>query len=79
MKSSNLVFSAFILSVGIILAGWFAGNFFVKAKKFDRTVVVKGLAEKEVMADLAIWPMNFTEASNDLGDIEANIHHTKVS
>ena len=73
MNSNKLIPASFILALGILFAGYFVGNFFVKAKKFDRSVVVKGLAEKEVLADLAIWPMNFTEASNDLGEIERNI------
>lgn len=74
MKSKELIPAAIILSLGLILGGYFIGNFFVKAKKFDRSVVVKGLAEKEVLADLAIWPMKFTEASNDLAEIERNIN-----
>ncbi len=73
MNSNKLIPASFILALGILFAGYFVGNFFVKAKKFDRSVVVKGLAEKEVLADLAIWPMNFTEASNDLAEIEQNI------
>lgn len=74
MKSNALIPASLILSLGLILSGYFVGNFFVKAKKFDRSVVVKGLAEKEVLANLAIWPMKFTEASNDLVEIEKNIN-----
>jgi hypothetical protein len=73
MNSNKLIPASFILALGILFAGYFVGNFFVKAKKFDRSVVVKGLAEKEVLADLAIWPLNFTEASNNLAEIERNI------
>ena len=74
MKSNTYLTAAVILAAGLILSGYFIGNFFVKAKKYDRSVVVKGLAEKEVLADLAIWPMKFTEASNDLTEIEKNIN-----
>lgn len=74
MKSNHLIPASLILSVGILLAGYFVGNLFVKAKKLDRSVTVKGLAEREVVADLAIWPLNFTEGSNDLAEIERNIN-----
>jgi hypothetical protein len=54
-----------------LLAGlWIAGNKLADAalevKALERTVVVKGLAEREVPADIAIWPITFRVASNDL-------------
>lgn len=73
MKSNSLIPAALIVSVGLVVAGYFIGDFFVKAKKYDRSVVVKGLAEREVAADLAIWPLNFTEAAATLSAIEKNI------
>lgn len=43
-------------------------------KQYDRSVQVKGLSEREVDADLAVWPINISLAANDLnilsGDIE---------
>ena len=73
MKSNHLIPASLILSVGILVAGYFVGNVIVKARQLDRSVSVKGLAEREVMADLAIWPLNFTEGSNDLAEIEKSI------
>lgn len=55
-----------ILSAAIVLAGYFVGNMHKTGKAFDRSVQVKGLSEKEVMADLAVWPINITLAGNDL-------------
>lgn len=69
----NNVLAALILGLGILIAGYFVGNSLVNAKKFDRTVRVKGLAEKEVQADVAIWPMEIQLAGNNLQDLQDNI------
>ncbi|MDH5415152.1 MAG: SIMPL domain-containing protein, partial [Flavobacteriaceae bacterium] len=54
--------------------GYFIGNMNKTGKKYDRYVQVKGLSEREVNADLAVWPINITLTGNDLnilrGDIE---------
>ncbi len=39
----------------------------------DRTVVVKGLAEQQVQADTAIWPIVFTEAGEQLEEVTAAV------
>jgi len=38
-------------------------------REFERTVTVRGLAEQEHVADVVIWPIQFTEASNQQSDI----------
>lgn len=54
------------IGIGILLSGIFIGNGFQKSRTTDRYVTVKGLAEKEVDADMAIWPITFKEAGQDL-------------
>ncbi len=65
ISRSLVVLGASIL-LGFIALGWLLGNAAVDVKKFDRTVVVKGLSEREVPADVAIWPLTFQDAGNDL-------------
>ena len=65
--------SALLLSVALVLAGYFIGNVQVNARKFDRYVTVKGLSEREVEADLAVWPINIALTGNDLQDLSRRI------
>ncbi len=69
MKNKR-VWPAFILgstiSLGIIIASYLVSDALVKFRAANRFVTVKGLAEQEVDADLAIWPISFEDADNDL-------------
>jgi hypothetical protein len=72
MKSTNLL-PALIVAFGLALAGYFIGNTFLKGKQFDRYVSVKGLSEREVPADLAVWPINIVLTGNDLQSLRKEI------
>jgi hypothetical protein len=56
-----------MIAIGLVAAGWFIGNGFAAARSHDRYVTVKGIAEREVQADVAIWPLRFNAADDDLG------------
>ena len=43
-------------------------------KSYDRTVSVRGLCEREVMADRAIFPISFKETGNDLAQLYATVN-----
>lgn len=72
MKKQDWVQTA-ILGIALVLAGYFIGNMHKTGKQFDRYVEVKGLSEREVKADLAVWPMNITLTGNDLKTLRAEI------
>lgn len=55
------------------LGGLFVGSGFAKARAADRFVTVKGISEREVRADLAIWPLRIVAADNDLSRAHAQI------
>jgi uncharacterized protein len=57
---------AIVLAIGVALAGLLVGNGFARGRAADRYVTVKGVAEREVCADLAIWPIRVTGADNEL-------------
>ena len=54
MENKKLLISAVILSIGLILGGVFTGYYYYKARLGVNFVTVKGLAEKNVKADLAV-------------------------
>ena len=62
-----------ILAISIIIAGYFIGNTYKNGKAFERSVQVKGLSEKQVNADLAIWPISVTIAGNDLNVLKSEL------
>lgn len=63
-----------LLALGLSILGFTISNGIVKIKKLDRTVTVKGLAEKEVAANTAIWPIRFNIADNDLTNLYLSIN-----
>ena len=64
IRSSAAIIGISIV-IGLAVFGILLDNAAVKFKSFERTVTVKGLAEREYPADIVIWPIQFTEAAND--------------
>lgn len=62
-----------LIAIGLIGMGWIAGRSALAVKGFDRVVSVKGLSEREVPADVAVWPIHFAEAGNDLTQVYARL------
>ena len=65
--------SAVLVALGLSLEGWFIGEGFARGRASDRFVEVKGLAEREVTADLALWPLRYVSTGNDLTAAQAQI------
>jgi len=65
--------SAVMVALGLSLGGWFIGDGFARGRASDRFVEVKGLAEREVTADLALWPLRYVSTGNDLTAAQAQI------
>lgn len=60
------IMSAAVIAIGLLVGGYFVGNGFTRMRTADRTVSVKGVAEREVQADLAIWPLRIVATDDDL-------------
>jgi hypothetical protein len=59
-----------LVGMGISSAGWFTAGALRQVRESQRFVTVKGLAEREVDADLAIWPVTFKDTGDDLSELQ---------
>jgi hypothetical protein len=61
----------FLFALGLIFGCWILGAQIKATRLSDRYVTVKGLVERKVKSDLAIWPIGFKEAGDDLASVYA--------
>lgn len=82
MNGKTGIGGAFVLGVfvcaGLIGLGYYLSTGFLQAKALERTVTVKGLSERDVPADVAIWPIKFTVADNDLVALYATVERNNA-
>ena len=71
-KTNAAIFGVFLVLSAAVL-GYLLGNSAITFKEYERSVTVKGLSEREYPADIVIWPIQFTEAGNDLGKLYSDI------
>ena len=76
-RISALVLGLFIF-LGLSALGYLIGSSAIRFKEFERSVTVKGLSERECDADVVIWPIQFTEAGNDLEALYNSIESSTV-
>lgn len=69
----TLLIAAAVLAAGMIVGGYLLGNGLVRARHADRSVTVRGLAERDVSADLAVWTLNYSKQGTDLATVQAEI------
>ena len=73
MTLDRTVVGAAVIGLGLAVSGWFVGHGFLRGRAADRYVTVKGVAEREVKANLALWPLRFVATSDDLARAQAEI------
>ena len=72
----NIVAGA-LVALGLILGGWALGAQIKATRLADRFVTVKGLVERQVKSDLAVWPISFKLAGNELGALHSGAETQK--
>ena len=80
MERNYSIAGFLFLALGLLLGGWFIGSGFYKGRVADRYVTVKGLAERDVKADIALWPLRFVATDDNLKNAQRKINesHEKV-
>jgi len=58
--------SMLLLAIALVCCGYFIKEGLINFRKGERTVVVKGISEREVKSDLAVWNLNFRNSGDDL-------------
>ncbi len=71
---TRFAFSAALIALGLVGAGWFASEGMSHLRTADRYVTVKGSAEKIVDADLVVWPLSQTVGGNELGAVQTQLN-----
>lgn len=71
--------TAAILSVGMIAGGYLLGNGLLRAKDAERAVTVRGLAERDVTADLATWTISYSASSQSLAEAQDKVRRDTAS
>src|ERR1044072_2174419 len=72
--SRNVILIAgLIFAVAIVAGGYLLGDGLRRARMADRAVTMRGLAERNVVADLATWNLNFNAQGTDLAEVQAKI------
>ncbi|MBG0789487.1 MAG: SIMPL domain-containing protein [Desulfovibrionaceae bacterium] len=76
--SAWTVVAAVILALGLSGGCWILGKAVVGFKALDRYVTVKGLAEREVPADLAMWPVSYGAGGDSLENVDAALKRSRA-
>ncbi len=77
-NENNKILASIFLAIGLFATGFFPGYYYYKAKTNNNTVSVKGLAEMNVTADLAIWKLKIVNTGNELIPAQQQISEQSV-
>ncbi|HVO58383.1 MAG TPA: SIMPL domain-containing protein [Dongiaceae bacterium] len=78
-ERGNTTLLGVLIALGLILGGWALGAQIKATRLSDRYVTVKGLVERTVKSDLAIWTLSYKEAGDDLTALHAKTEANKTA
>lgn len=68
--NGNIAAAGLLVAIGLAVGGYFVGDGLFEARASDRFVTVRGLAEREVPADLVVWPITYAVTADDLANLQ---------
>lgn len=74
---TKFILFGLIVAIGLAANGFFVGRSIQRFKKEDRSISVKGLAEREVKSNLAVWTIKTKIASNNINESSKEIENQK--
>jgi len=77
MRNGFSFAGALAIALGLAAAGIFVGQGFMKGRASDRYVTVKGISERDVRADIALWPLTFVSTDDDLDRAQSMMEEAK--
>ena len=72
-RSMDMTLNKFSTALAVIIAAAILSCGMGKIGRNDRSVTVRGLSEREVAADIVVWPLSFTVGNNDLKTLQSDI------
>ena len=70
---NSLIIAAAILALGLVIGGWLLGHNIAATRLADRSVTVRGLSERDVVADLATWTIAYSASGSAVAPAQAKI------
>lgn len=77
INSKNMAVLGVFIFLGLFALGYFISHSIIKSKELERSVVVKGLAQKQFQADVALWPIRFVVSNNNLNLVHEELDKNK--
>ncbi|MEY2943118.1 MAG: hypothetical protein RLY97_1132 [Pseudomonadota bacterium] len=71
--------TAAILATGFTLGGYLLGDGLSRSHRTNRSVTVRGVAERDVTADLAVWTLTFSAKSADMPSAQTKVDHDSAA
>lgn len=72
-QTSSTPLAALLLAAGIAFAGWQLAQGLQQFRNQDRSITVKGLAERDVKSDFAIWTLSFRRAASEFAEVQRTL------